>query len=452
MPYIFGPLGAAWGSQTLAFMWGSIGGYIGVLTFLLAISALVKKSTYNSLKFFLVAWVALTWGKSFGVPFVQGLMNYIPLVKETVFHRYAPPSWELAIIILAAIGHQEWRQKNGRWPFAIMIVLVGVSVMSAWPTQSFWGWPVPSPQDHYKKLTPSVLWTLSGLAVAAVIAARLRGYHCRLALACLLILDASRLFIVPELSGNRGGHIDDQAVTFLRDHQGLSRSYTLGPMAPNYAAYFQIASLNYNVLPAPLVWVRYVDRNILPELVQRTGGWWLWPPLFGEVTGRVTLPEPIQNYAELGVRYVITDPDKQLGLPQVYEDNVMRIWEIPDPAPYFEAAQGGPCQLTHAQRQEVDFDCAAPAILIRHELYMPGWTAEINDNQTEITPHHDVFQQIALPQGHGHVRYDFAPPYVNYGWIAFVIGALGMLAQMARLYLDRRHYKNGKFFSLTSRQ
>ena len=69
------------------------------------------------------------------------------------------------------------------------------------------------------------------------------------------------MFMAAQVSARRNNQVDMQAMQFLHDHQGLSRNYTLGPLAPNYSAYFQVASINHNILPVPKLWAQYVDRS-----------------------------------------------------------------------------------------------------------------------------------------------------------------------------------------------
>ena len=46
-------------------------------------------------------------GRTFGLEPLITLWNLIPGVSYTAFVRYAPPSWELAFVILAARGLED---------------------------------------------------------------------------------------------------------------------------------------------------------------------------------------------------------------------------------------------------------------------------------------------------------------------------------------------------------
>ena len=48
------------------------------------------------------------------------------------------------------------------------------------------------------------------------------------------------------------------------------------------------------------------------------------------------------------------------GFQKAYGDSVMDIWEVPEPAPYYEVMQGGPCTLATEQREDVTAVCSSP--------------------------------------------------------------------------------------------
>jgi hypothetical protein len=115
------------------------------------------------------------------------------------------------------------------------------------------------------------------------------------------------------------------------------------------------------------------------------------------------------------------------GLRKLYADSVMDIWELQNPAPYFQVVQGGPCTLLAMQHEEVTAECLAPATLVRRELYMPGWRVTLNGAATAAVQQSGIFQSAAVPMGRNQVRYHFAPPYVEYGWTAATVGIAGLI-------------------------
>lgn len=446
--------------------------------------------------------------------------------------------------------------------------------------------------------------------------------------------------------------------------QGLSRTYTLGPMWPNYGAYFQVASINHNVEPVPKLWADYVEGNLLPGFSKFDSGETFWPAVMPDGEGERALSQNLTNYLNIGTRYVVTNAgqslvattllrtaepggepvsprlrtllvalerchviaedqakpalerflaktiwnmsnsirgvyssdarrdgdhaevldtdsiilfggqsatvnvgapsnagspitsvgtkignsgakadgdlvieicaggvcssgqrsladsaadvvfqvtlDKPLNAPtgaplrltfthreglcpvslragaaleeqpqqiqgpngvlpgralpltfeygmalsgtrKVYADGVLDIWELPNPAPYFQVIQGGPCTLSAMQRESVTVDCAAPATLVRRELYMPGWGVKVNSSAAATVQQEGIFQSVALAAGHNQVRYHFAPPYVNFGWAASIIGMAGLILQVILLGRLRQAEAERQFMRVTEK-
>jgi hypothetical protein len=649
MPYVYGSLGTSLHSLTLSQIWATIGGYASILIILLAAIGVMGRSEPRGLKFVLLAWVLLAWAKTFGVPPVVGLMNRIPLMRQTNFFRYAPPSWELAVIVLAAFGLDDFlhRRPNWRKPFGIAMSLLAIGIALALPQRAFWERPRAFVLFGFLLLAVSVGWALVGMLAAGLSWKLLPSRQCRGALACLLVIDAAIMFMVPLTASVRRDQLDTAAVQFLRDHIGLSRFYSLGPIEPNYGAYFQIASINHNVEPVPKLWADYVERSLLPGFSKIDLSETFWPGEMPAGEGERALSQHLANYLDVGVRYVVTKPgqspfpttflpaksveqfppskrlqtvfaelerfrsmaddhakpaierflakaiskailktsssffgsarpadidtgregettsdaeyvmlqsgqsvkieiaapsppianspitsvgtmignsggaidgdlrinicaetvcqsgqrllagsadnavlqiplDKAIAVPaaaplrltitheagsrplalrlrtavvgqaqqieapngaianhtlqlafeygttlpgvhKAYADSVMDIWELPNPAPYFQVIQGGPCTLSTMRHEDVSAECVAPATLLRRELYMPGWRVTVNGAAPAAVQQNSIFQSAVLPGGRSQVRYHFAPPYVDFGWAASLIGLAGLL-------------------------
>jgi hypothetical protein len=647
MPYVYGSLGTSLHSLALSQIWAAIGGYTSILIILMAAVGVAYRSKPRGLKFILVAWILLAWAKTFGVLPVMRLVNHIPLMRQTIFFRYAPPSWELALIVLAAFGLDDFlnRTPGGRKPFGIAMGLLAIGIALALPQRAFWERPRPFVPFGFLLLGVSVGWALVGMLAAGLSWKLLPSRQCRGALACLLVIDAAIMFTVPLTASMRRDQLDTAAVQFLRDHMGLSRFYSLGPIEPNYGAYFQIPSINHNVEPVPKLWADYVERSLLPGFSKIDLSETFWPGAMPDGEGERALSQHLANYLDLGVRYVVTKPgqspfpttflpaksgeqfttskrlqtlfaelerfrsmaddhakpaierfvakailkignsfgsagpadidrgresdttsdaeyvmlrrgqsvkirlvapsppiadspitsvgtmiggsggaadgdlridicaetvcqsgqrliagsadnavlqiplDKAIAVPaeaplsltitheagsrpltlrlrtpvaeqaqqiegpngaianhtlqfafeygmtlpgvhKAYADSVMDIWELPNPAPYFQVIQGGPCTLSTMRHEDVSAECVAPATLLRRELYMPGWTVTVNGAAPAAVQQNSIFQSAVLPVGRSQVRYHFAPPYVDFGWAASLIGLAGMLWQV----------------------
>ncbi len=600
MPYVYGPLQVSFNSAKLYRIWLGVGGYAGILLILLAAASLSRSATHRGLKLLLLAWIVLAWAKTFGVQPLMAIVNHLPLLRQAGFFRYSPPSWELALIVLAAFGLDDFRDRPPakRWAFAIALGLLAIGIAAAWPRRAFWAWPQAQVSTMFLLLGLSLAWALAGLLAAALAWTLLHQERRRMALAGLLVFDAAVMFMAPQVSSIRGGRIDTEAIRFLRDHQGLSRTYALGPIEPNYSAYFRVASIDHNVLPVPTIWADYVDRNLLPGIMAHSSGVVFWPAEYGEGAPEQALSRNLAHYRDLGVRYLVTNPrqspaptivvpapetrippvvpfkrfvlsrlpflshsatrtpdgnsavgtkdivlqtsqstevsisapppasadsaitavgvvidnhgstadgeltveicvqavcqsgqrtlsrsagnglfriplDQPLvapentplhlsfrrqgggrpvslamasagralqlafeygsalqGLRQVYVGSAMEIWEMPNPAPYFQVVQGGPCTLVNMRREQVSAECLTPATLTRRELYMPGWTVTVNGAAAAPVRQNGIFQSAALPAGRSHTRYRFVPPYMEFGWTASLLGIAALLWQL----------------------
>ena len=662
MPYVYGPLNFPLSSQVLIDTWGNIGGYTGPLVLVMALTGVMRKSADRGLRLLLFIWVLLCWARTFGVQPFTAFIDHLPLLSQAVFCRYAGASWILALTILAAYGLDEFRgtAPRRRGVFAFVMVLLLVCVAVAWPQRAFWGWSQGKLLVMFAFLGASVFWALAGLA-ALGLAWRIPHLEKRRTIfAVLIIFDATLMFLAAQVSARRDNRVDTQAMRFLHDHQGLSRNYSLGPLAPNYSAYFQVASINHNVLPVPKLWAQYVDHHLLPGFQGDSGVTFFWPA-WGDTsdTGARTFSMNLANFRDVGVRYVLTNPgqsalpttyldatdaklpvegdrkirtgeprflawcqevadnpakpaaerfvlravahlltravalvkdqptseknrppvnrdedstivqsthlvlspgqsaetvvpmpaafaqsaidgvgvlltsdagptdgdlavricaeqvcrwslkslpnsddsgffevhlDQPLAAPpgtplhltfthqggsrpmalavsdganqqlqgpggalpdgrlhlrfkdsmlvrgfqKAYGDSLMDIWEVPQPAPYYDVIQGGPCTLASEERESVTAVCSSPAKLRRRELYMPGWNVRNNGTGIKAVEQDGIFQATLLPAGSSKVHFDFAPPHVKIGWAACLAGVMGLLWQLLRIGRGRK--------------
>jgi hypothetical protein len=658
IPYIYGPL------NVLVDTWGSFGGYTEALVLVMALVGVMRKSADRGLKLLLLIWVLLCWARNFGVQPITAIIDHLPLLNRVIFFRYVGASWILALTILAAYGLDEFRAiaPRRRNAFAIVMILLLVCVPLAWPQRAFWGWSHGKALVMFAFLGAALLWAFAGLTALGLAWRISHPETRRTTIAGLIILDAAVMFMAAHVSARRNNQVDVKAMQFLHDHQGLSRNYTLGPLAPNYSAYFQVASINHNILPVPKLWVQYVDHHLLPGFQKDTGVTFFWPA-WGDTSdaGRRTFSLNLANFRDVGVRYVLTKPgqsalptiyldatdsnlplegerktrvaepgvlawfqsaadnparraaerfilravvhslrrvvgvvkdqpiatnrengfpmsqdekaaavapnllilwpgqtaetvvpmpeafaqsaidgvgvliansdvladgelevkicaervcrssmkslsrsgnspffevqlDKPLaalpgtplhltfthqggsrpmtlavsaganqqlqgpggslpgrrlhvtfedsmlmhGFHKAYGDSVMDIWEVPEPAPYYEVMQGGPCTLATEQREDVTALCLSAAKLRRRELYMPGWNVRNNGAAIEAVQQDGIFQATTLPAGMSKVHYNFTPPHMEIGWIACLTGVVGLFWQLLRIGRGRR--------------
>jgi hypothetical protein len=423
LPYATGALGADFGSDLLAAIWTNIGGYAGVLLPLVAGLGLGGRRE-RGLKRLLAAWVVLTWGRTFGIPGITQAVNAFPLMSEVDVFRYSGPSWDLALVVLAAFALDDLPRFSARllWPLAFVSAALALGAWLAWPGAAKWGWAPGAEPAMLADWSRALAWALAGLALAALCCIR----HWRTTLACLLAAEALVFFAFPELSGVRPGQADTAELRAMHDQLGLQRMYTLGPVLPNYSAYFAVGSINHNIVPVPSLWADYIDANLLPGLKPKVGSIVFLPfdNLYGAGAGKADLAKYQANYEEMGVRYVLDWPGDILpGLTFVHADANLAVWALPNPAPYFQAPG---CALSNIRREHVTLDCAAPATLLRRELFMPGWRAAVNGQAVRVSQADAIFQAVAVPAGRSTVRYHFAPPFAGWAWLGFGVGVIGI--------------------------
>jgi len=71
---------------------------------------------------------------------------------------------------------------------------------------------------------------------------------------------------------------------------------------------------------------------------------------------------------------------------------------------------------------------------------MPGWRVSVNRALAAAVWQDGLFQSAALPAGHSQVRYHFAPPYIEFGWAASLLGMGGLIWQL--ILIGRYRYSN----------
>ncbi|MDG3442264.1 hypothetical protein [Nitrospirillum amazonense] len=307
LPYALGRLSDPGTAESFGF-WGGVGGYAGVG--LLALGMIGAVGTHlRPLRLALAGWVAIVTGAMYGLPVVNTLVTAIPGVGWAMFFRYFAPSVAFALAVLAGLACQDLTEaakptRRQRLGFLTALAFIALAVGLATPLLALK--PYRSP------------WLWGSLAVAAMVlggmAAVLRhptlGSHRRAQwLGCMAVAEAVLLLLVPTVFYPSTGDLREGGIAFLRSHLGLQRFYTLGPIQPNYSAYYGIAGINHNNLPLPATWVDHVVQ----QLDDNT-----YPIAFdGRDRRAATGPTAVENlrrnpdaYRDMGVRYVVSIPGK----------------------------------------------------------------------------------------------------------------------------------------------
>ncbi|MDZ5647262.1 hypothetical protein [Nitrospirillum sp. BR 11828] len=546
LPYALGEPGESPTPEAVVF-WGGVGGYTGLVLVVVAAMA-VWRPWLRGLRLTLAAWCLVVTAAVYGQPAMMFVITAIPAVGDAMFFRYFSASISFALAVLAGLACHDLaavaaeRRPDlrywGGWAVGGTFL-----VLAVWLSRTeYMNAPFSPILARSLIYAVVVMMGIRELGGAAFISNRTRA----VVLGTAAVVEAVVLFVLPLRYYPKGGQLQTAGIEFLRNNLGLQRFYTLGPIQPNYGAYYGIAGINHNDLPLPAAWVDHVhkqlDNNTIESafdghdrgapggptardnlranldayralgvkyLVAPTGQSpfdWMPPgitnamtdvlrldngdsvPLtlpsdpamtgdrqvrsvgvlvatyLGKSTGTlavrlcaadrcaegqrdlaeavdnqylsIPLAAPVPFAAPLSITFRKIGGDFPVGLwtkpapgrepqvslrfdPPAASDRIMDIIELPGARSYF-TAEG--CQLTPTSRETVTADCPAPTTLTRLELFMPGWTATVNGASRPIGREGPLFQMVDLPAGRSEVRFSYQPPYMAWGYAAFVAG------------------------------
>jgi hypothetical protein len=409
-------------------IWAGTGGFLTITVVLLALLGVFSRGL-RGLRVVLAAWLVLGLARTYGVPLLTPLFDLIPGMKQTTFSRYAWPTLEFATIVLAALGLDQiatFRVSRRQIvaTAAAGAAIVTVAALAALPTVSTLRGGFP-----HRSWAFALAW---GFAATAGLAGAMAvpTWRRRMLLASgVVVLDAVAMFALAELSAPRSVGVDLGPVSYLRTHLGLSRFATVGPFRPDYGAYFHVASINEIDLPIPANFAKFVthklDQYARPNEFVGTG----YRPDTAP-TPTHELVSRIANYRGAGVAYVLTFSKYALpamrGVEQVARTPSARIYKVSAAAPYFSTRTAG-CSITPHDRQSVRVDCPAPAVIVRRETYLRGWSARLDGHSTPIAAD-SIFQSVPVPAGTHTITFSYSPPGVVWGYAAFGVGVLWLAA------------------------
>jgi Bacterial membrane protein YfhO len=443
LPYVYGPIfGFADPELTLTGIWGKVGGYLSTTLVLFALLGLLSRGR-RGLRLVLLAWTVLALARIYGQPpLLDEVLGVVPGMSQVAFYRYAFPSLELAVVVLAALGLDGLARAPAprrRWALGAMaaLALVAVASIGARPLADQLG-SVFSDRPYY---VGAVVWGVL-IMVAAAVAALLNDARARRWAAALIVVgDVLVLFAIPQLSAPRSVRTDMAPVDFLERHLGQSRFFTLGPLQPNYGSYFGIASLNMNDVPAPAVFTDWVhqrlDRVVDPRVFVGNVG--------GERSPFAASPKQellrnLDGYRAAGVAYVLTPPGEELPrspetFTRVFRSPSTWIYRLAGTSPYFTAADPG-CSVRPAGRQSVQLSCSASTRVIRRETDLPGWSAEIDGRSVPVRRARGLFQAVEVGAGAHRVEFSYVPPHIGWGYLGLAVGVAWLL--LAAVLVGRR--------------
>jgi hypothetical protein len=429
LPYIYGPIFAFSDRRLVVFdIWGSVGGYLSASLLLFALVGLVARAR-RGLRLTLLAWIVLVLSRIYGEPPLLGrVLGLLPGMSHLAFYRYAFPSVELAVVVLAALGVDELAKASSsrrRFVAAALtsLVVVALAALAARPLAQRLG----SGLHQSSYLAGSAAWA-AAIVLAGGAATLLRGSRARTWLAAALLTgEALVLFAMPEASAPRRVHTDLAPVAFLQRQLGSSRFVTLGPLQPNYGSYYGIGALNINDIPIPEAFAHFVrmrlDQAVDPTafIGNSTGGRSRSAP-----TPRQELLRNLAGYRAISVAYVLTPagralPESPTTFRLVFRSPSAWIYRLAGSAPYFTASNPA-CAVSSQSRTSVQLSCPKPTVLVRRETYLPGWSAKVDGRAARVSKVDDLFQAVTVGRGSHRVTFGYSPPHIGWGFSAFVAG------------------------------
>jgi hypothetical protein len=151
---------------------------------------------------------------------------------------------------------------------------------------------------------------------------------------------------------------------------------------------------------------------------------WIWP----EQQGLAPIQVPGNRTMQYSPQLTVIENSLAQATRPVYRGAVADIYKLPHPAPYFEA-QGGVCDLSPQSRESVRASCKAPAVLIRRELFYPGWRAYVNGKPAHIRAD-SIFEAIDLPAGESRISFAYSPTHIGWAYAAMITGLVAICVQL----------------------
>jgi hypothetical protein len=410
-----------------AAIWVRVGGYLSIVLLLLAALGLVARGR-RGLKAVLAAWALLVFARMYDQPPLLGdVLGVLPNMGQIQFYRYATAAFELPVILLAALGIDDLTRVAAHrrrlvWGALGALATIAGAVFVAEPVLDTLQRTVHHGATFFQV---SIAWGVL-TAVAVGIIAIVRGARVRAALLVLVVVvDAVVLFAVPQFSAPRATRIDLTPVTYLRQHVGNGRFFTLGPIAPDYGSYFRLASIGVDDFP-PKSYARFVHRRLDP-FDQFVGFRAHGPP-----SAERELMRHLNGYRAAGVRYVLTPAGHPLptrpAFTLVFRSPTTWIYRLNGAKPYFSAPG---CSVTSGDRASVRVFCPQSTTLIRRETWFSGWSAQLDGHPTPIRGVGGVFQAVTVPAGSHRISFSFEPVGMDLALLGALLGFALLVAPWA---------------------
>lgn len=266
-PYVFGGLHDSQAAQVFG-IWGRVGGYSGVTLLALGTSGLFGRRL-RAMRVVLGAWAFVFLGYIYDVPVLHQFVDHLPGLAHIAVYRYVTSSVLFCLCVLAGLFIDDLRRAE---PFAAFLrMLPGIAIVLVAFTVGFLS--TTSGRQWSLKNLPKWYWgsiSIFAVLVLVLIVAMLallsprRHQLVKVCLGAMLVVEAFGFFEVPILSFPRNVTYDTSVVSYLQDHVGTQRYYTIGPVSPDFGAFYGIHSLDLTDLPVPKNWTNFVHAHLNP--------------------------------------------------------------------------------------------------------------------------------------------------------------------------------------------
>jgi hypothetical protein len=416
------------------------GNLLGYVTASVAVFAVVGVAgrRLRPLRWFLTGWVVMVLAGVLNLLEIRHLWNLIPEMDAVAFARYIWPTLEFAVIILAALGLSDIVEHAARRTIALWATL-GVSLVCAIGVFSV------APLGGH--VSGSLVVGVSILIVLPFITLAVLGYSLRFVTGrtfftvavAMMTLETVAFFAVPTFRSPVDIYVADNSLSYLQQHEGLSRFVSLGVLNPNWGSQYGLNELNAIDLPLPQSFSTYIHNNLAPSLkVPRTFVLPFSPATENEVAAHIA------DYEALGVEYLLVEPKPLtpalsaiVGTTPVAKDFESALYVLPHPTSFYTTALGT-CVISDALVDKVSINCPSATTLTRLELTMPGWSAHVNGMAMTISSTDGLTQTVAVPAGTSTITFTYLPPHEE---VAMIVSALALVA-IASTWRPRRRRRN----------
>lgn len=427
-PYVYGLIFA---NPNAATAWGGIGGYFTFSVVALALLGLFGKRL-RPLRIFLAAWALVGIASIFNISFFHQLFNLLPLAKGADLPRYIMPSCEIALIILAGLGIMDLAKERRAQRLFTVTTLVAILLL-LWGALEAHTWNAGL--THTPK-TQMVYTVLDALPFVAALALLILGRFSFAKIVPLLITivvvgETIVMFQVPTGGAAKQINIDMAPIHYLQKNQGQQRFLDLGVLTANWGSQFDINSLSAIDLPFPATFAKLISTTLYPNFPAPLNQFVIHSGMNGIIAQEQQVVNHFAAYEDASVKYlvapsavVILSALTKLGVIQVFHDDIVTIYELPHPRPFYSTVSST-CSVSSTSNDAATVSCpSVGSTLIRTELSMAGWHAYVNGKEVPITTSDIAYQSVPVPAGTSTVTFSFSPPHVRYALLAALLAAL----------------------------